>query len=253
MDIFIQYSIAIGMLIVLEILLSVDNAAVLAVMVKHLPEKQQKKALSYGIWGAVILRFASFFFISTLMVYWQIQAIGAVYLLFLGGKHLYKHLILKKKDDDEERVKEGKKAGFWSTVLKVEVMDIVFAVDSILAAIAIAVTLPTLGYFELGGLDVGQFAVIMIGGIAGLVAIRFVAVQLVAIMKKRPGLETAAYGLVFMVGIKLTFVTLSHDSIHILSHGFVHGAPFQLVFWSIMLSIIAAGWFLGNSDESKTA
>ncbi|MEH7120616.1 hypothetical protein V7128_24830, partial [Neobacillus vireti] len=46
----------IGTLIILEGLLSADNALVLAVMVKHLPKKQQRKALFYGIFGAYFFR-----------------------------------------------------------------------------------------------------------------------------------------------------------------------------------------------------
>ena len=60
----IEYAVVLLLLVVLEGLLSADNALVLAVMVKHLPEQAQKKALFYGLVGAFVLRFAALFLIS---------------------------------------------------------------------------------------------------------------------------------------------------------------------------------------------
>ena len=56
-------------------------------------------------------------------------------------------------------------AGFWVTVLKVEIADIAFAVDSILAAVALAIALPPTGLGTIGGMDSGQFMVILTGGL----------------------------------------------------------------------------------------
>lgn len=74
------------LLILLEGLLSADNALVLAMMVKHLPEKQQKKALMYGIWGAYIFRFLVIGIGTYLIKFIWIKAIGAIYLLYLAFK-----------------------------------------------------------------------------------------------------------------------------------------------------------------------
>ena len=93
--IILQYGWVLIVLVVLEGLLVADNAVVMAVMVKHLPQEQQKKALFYGLFGALIFRFAALFVITVLVNYWQIQAVGAAYLL------LRKH-----KDDEEEQTSE---------------------------------------------------------------------------------------------------------------------------------------------------
>lgn len=77
---------------------------------------------------------------------------------------------------------------FWGTVLKVEVADIAFAIDSMLAALAIAVTLPTIGV-HFGGMDAGQFAVMFIGGLIGVILMRFAATFFVGLLNKYPGLE----------------------------------------------------------------
>src|SRR5690625_4023009 len=88
LQLLIEYLWVFIILIGLEGLLAADNALVLAVMVKHLPEQQRKKALFYGLAGAFILRFGSLFIISFLVNVWQVQAVGAAYLLFISGKHL---------------------------------------------------------------------------------------------------------------------------------------------------------------------
>ena len=136
----LEYGWVLLILIVLEGLLAADNAVVMAVMVKHLPVEQQKKALFYGLLGAFVFRFATLFMISFLVDVWQVQAIGALYLLFIAVHNIYGKYAKKNEEDKGEKSK--KKSGFWMTVLKVELADIAFAIDSMLAAVALAITLP---------------------------------------------------------------------------------------------------------------
>lgn len=91
---------------------------------------------------------------------WQVQAIGALYLLFISLNHILRKYVWKKK---KVKKKENNRAGFWGTVFKVELADIAFAVDSILAAVALAVTLPSTPLPTIGGLDGGKFLVIFAG------------------------------------------------------------------------------------------
>src|SRR5699024_11756875 len=94
--------------------------------VKHLTKLDLKKALFFVLVVVFVFRFISLFLISFLVDVWQVQAIGAVYLLYVSGKHLYDKVVDKKK---KKRPKtEG--SGFWMTVFKVEVADMAFAVDS---------------------------------------------------------------------------------------------------------------------------
>src|SRR5699024_2660730 len=100
----IEYAWIFVVLIGLEGLLAADNALVLAIMVKHLPLEERRKALFYGLIGAFILRFGSLFIISFLVDVWQIQAIGALYFIFLSIKHFYdketfNENFMKKNDD----------------------------------------------------------------------------------------------------------------------------------------------------------
>ncbi len=92
---------------------------------------------------AFVFRFAALFAISFIANIWQIQAIGAAYLLYLGLKHVIKALFGKGNKnihkDDEKKV-AGK--GFGPTVGKIALADLAFAIDSILAAVALALGLP---------------------------------------------------------------------------------------------------------------
>ncbi|MCE2937671.1 MAG: hypothetical protein LW819_00005, partial [Fimbriimonadaceae bacterium] len=119
---------AIGFLILLEGLLSADNALVLAIMVKHLPDKLQKKALLYGLGGAFVFRFLAIIFATFILNLWWLQLVGAAYLLWLPIKHFLNKA-------GEHSANPIKQRGFWQTVIAVELTDIAFAVDSVLAAV----------------------------------------------------------------------------------------------------------------------
>ena len=76
-------------LVLLEGLLSADNAVVLATIAKNLPLEFQRKALTYGIAGSLLLRFIAILFASYIIKLWWLQAIGALYLLYLPVKHFF--------------------------------------------------------------------------------------------------------------------------------------------------------------------
>jgi YkoY family integral membrane protein len=149
----LEYAWVLLVLVGLEGILAADNALVLAIMVKHLPDEMRKKALFYGLAGAFVLRLTSLFIISFLFEVWQVQAIGAVYLIYLSLNHIIKKFFVSKEKDENLQTSLGR--GFWTTVLKVELANLAFAVDSILAAVALAITLPDTPLPTIGGLDAG--------------------------------------------------------------------------------------------------
>lgn len=253
LSLLMEYGWVLLVLIALEGLLAADNALVLAIMVKHLPPLERKKALFYGLAGAFVFRFSSLFVISYLVDVWQLQAIGALYLLFMAGNHIFRKLFIKNKSDEMEKSKKkpAKTPGFWLTVLRVEVADIAFAVDSILAAVALAVMLPDTPLPNIGGLDGGKFLVIFAGGIIGLIIMRFAANLFVALLEKRPGLEIAAFFIVGWVGVKLAVYTLSHPALGVLSEEFAHSTLWKASFYVVLVGIAMVGWFF--SKETKVA
>jgi len=246
--ILLEYAWVLLVLIGLEGLLAADNAVVMAVMVKHLPKEQQKKALFYGLAGAFIFRFAALFMITLLVNIWQIQALGAAYLLFISFKHIYDQ---RKGQEHSIEPEATKGSGFWMTVLKIELADIAFAIDSMLAAVALAVTLPHLGGFDIGGINGGQFFVMLAGGLIGVIIMRFAAHKFVKLLETYPQLETAAFVIVGWVGVKLLVMTLSHEKLGVLPHDFPHSTPWTIVFWTVLVGIVVVGALLGVKKKKE--
>lgn len=181
----------IGTLIILEGLLSSDNALVLAIMVKHLPLKQRKKALFYGLWGAYAFRFIAIGLGVFLIKLWWVKILGASYLAWLS----IKYFIDKRKGNGEEEVEDVKQNGvllrmfgtFWGTVASVELMDVAFSVDSILAAFGVS-NLPW---------------ILFVGGALGVLMMRGVAGIFLTLIDHVPELETTAYVLIAIISIKM--------------------------------------------------
>lgn len=251
LSILFEYGWVLLLLVALEGLLAADNALVLAIMVKHLPEKERRRALFYGLAGAFVFRFGSLFVISYLVDIWQVQAIGALYLLFISGNHILRKVIVKKGEESTKRAEGKKKSGFWMTVFKVEMADIAFAVDSILAAVALAMALPSSGLPNIGGLDGGKFLVIFAGGFIGLIIMRFAANFFVRLLHKKPGLEIAAFFIVGWVGVKLLVYTLSHEALAILPAGFAESPAWKITFYVVLVVIALGGWFLSKGKETS--
>ena len=212
---FMALLVTVATLVVLEGLLSADNALVLAVMVRHLPKHQQKRALRYGLLGAFVFRLIAVVFAATLLQYWILKVLGGVYLLYMAIAHLSRG---EEEMGTERRSRFGE--GFWGTVIGVEVTDIAFSIDSILAAVATAEALPKrLGGIELftvSGVGVVvdvKLLVIYIGGILGIIAMRFVAGYFLILLDRFHGLAKGAYYLVGWIGLKLLGDGL-HDAVH---------------------------------------
>lgn len=240
-DVLLEYGWTLLVLIGLEGLLAADNALVMAIIVKHLPPEKQKKALTYGLGGAFIFRFTSLFFISYLVDIWQLQALGAIYLFFIAINNLLK-IAFKKEEVTTTDPSKSKKGGFWLTVVKVELADIAFAVDSILAAVALSTSLNPTSFPDIGGMDGAQFAVVLAGGMIGLILIRIAASYIVQLLKERPGLETAAYVIVGWVAVKLAIHTMAHPHLGILPVSYPESPTWNTTFWVVMILVAVVGW-----------
>ena len=250
-QILIQYVIVLLSLILLEGLLSADNAIVLAVMVRHLPPKEQKHALMYGLAGALIFRIIAIFLITILAQYWEIQVLGGLYLLYMAGAHIKEFFDKRKEDETEEIAEPKKQSGFWATVIKVELTDIAFAIDSILAAVAIAITLPHISETSIGGINLGQFTVMVIGGFVGVVIMRYAANIFIRVLETKPGLEIAAFLIVGWVGIKLFVIAAAHEKLALIPHDFPHSTLWTVIFWVVLLGLLVWGVLVSKRFENK--
>ena len=187
MDITPADLVTVGLLVALEGLLSADNAMVLAVLVLALPKKDQRKALRYGIAGAFAFRIIAILFAVWLKDIQVVMLVGAAYLLWLPYNHFTGHEDAAARRRPRAATSWLGMSPFWATVAKVELTDIVFAIDSILVAVALS----------------DKTWVIITGGILGVIAMRLVIGQLLVLVNRYPTLVDGAFIIIAWVGIKL--------------------------------------------------
>ena len=187
MDIQPSDFITISALIALEGLLSADNALVMAIMVLGLPRQQHHKALRYGLIGGFAFRIA-----ATLLAVYLIRVVfvklaGGLYLLYLTYSHFWGH----KEGEDRRAAPKAKPwlglSAFWATVVRVELVNLAFSIDSILVAVAMS----------------PKMWVIMAGGLLGIVALRLVVGQLIKLVERYPALVDGAFIIIAWIGVKL--------------------------------------------------
>jgi YkoY family integral membrane protein len=186
-DVQLSDLVTIGLLVLLEGLLSADNALVLAILVLGLPRHEQRKALRYGILGAFAFRALATALAAYLIDVAWVKLVGAAYLLYLP----YSHFTDRPEHGEKRAFKPARPwlglSAFWATVAKVEFTDIIFAIDSILVAVAMS----------------DKLWVIITGGLLGIVAMRLLIGQLLSVVQRYPPLVDGAFIIIAWVGIKL--------------------------------------------------
>jgi YkoY family integral membrane protein len=208
--------ITVALLVALEGLLSADNALVIAVMVLGLPKREHKAALHYGLIGAFAFRIVATLLAIYLMRLVWVKLLGGLYLLYLAYSHF------QGGKTEEERRSPPKATAwfgmtpFWTTVVRVELVNLAFSIDSILVAVAVS----------------PKRWVVLSGGIIGIVAMRLVVGQLIALIERFPSLVDAAFIIIAWVGVKLTL-----DYLH--AAGFIHVEIPQWMSLGLIVVILA--------------
>jgi len=176
-------------LIIIEGLLSVDNALAIAAMARHLPEVQQKRALRLGILGAYGFRGICMTLAAWIIENPWLKIGGAAYLICLMSKHF----VPTKQTANTQSKASGGTGGFISTVISIEIMDLSLSVDNVVAAVAMS----------------PKLWVVCTGVFIGILALRFVAGACLKLMEKFPILEEAAFLLIGYVGCILLYEIFS--------------------------------------------
>ncbi|MFD2785819.1 DUF475 domain-containing protein [Hymenobacter rubripertinctus] len=189
----------VGNLVIIESLLSVDNAAVLATMVGDLPREQRQKALRYGIIGAYVFRGLCILFASFLIEFWFLKPLGGLYLLYLTYSQFRGRGSGGEDDVDKRkswlyRSTLGLLGPFWATVALIELMDLAFSIDNVFAVVAFT----------------DNLILICLGVFIGILAMRLVAQAFVLLMARYPFLETAAFLVIGVLGLKLLLSLVEH-------------------------------------------
>jgi YkoY family integral membrane protein len=207
-------------IIIIESLLSVDNAAVLATMVMDLPKAEREKALKYGIIGAYLFRGICLLLVNVLITVWYLKPLGGLYLVWLAysyfkGKSTENDPsddLLDKKENWIYRMTVGTLGSFWATVALVEIMDLAFSIDNIFAVVAYT----------------NNIYLICIGVFIGILAMRFVAQAFVKLMEIYPFLESVAFIVIGLLGLKLSLSLYTHFEPEAAFSKILEGHTFEL-------------------------
>src|SRR5215212_2562522 len=187
MDFQLSDLLTVGLLVLLEGLLSADNALVVAVMILGRPRREQKMALRYGLLGAFAFRTIATLLAVYLIRLAFVKLLGGLYLLYLTYQHFFRS------GDAEQRSKPRPAkpwlglSALWGTIVKVELVNVAFSVDSILVAVAIS----------------SKPWVVLTGGLLGIVAMRVVIAQLLTLVRRYPTIVDGAFVIIALVGAKL--------------------------------------------------
>lgn len=181
-------------LIIIEGLLSVDNALAIAAMASHLPHHQRFWALRVGIIGAYVFRGLALLFATYIIQNPWLKMMGAFYLIHLMCHHL---ATARKNALAEQNATDTIKRGFWGTVASIELMDLSLGVDNVVAAVALS----------------DEFWVVCTGVFIGILALRFVAGYCIGLIQKFPVLEHTAFLLIGYVGLILVTELTFHIDI----------------------------------------
>lgn len=228
---------AILIIVALEAILSVDNAMVLAVMVRPLPPELRQKALLYGVVGAYILRGLALLFATVIINVWWIQLLGGLYLIYLAAKFfLSKKPVEEAPETAQEALAQTAAKSFWRIVVMVNVIDLAFAIDSVLVVIAFS----------------KNFWVIFAGVAIGILLIRLAAGWMITVMERFPRLEAVAYAVVGWAGLKLGLEGWNHGAEVVLHNpNLVLWLPKEL-FLGVTFAILIVGavWALRSGNPA---
>jgi len=293
----LQHIPIVGMLILLEGVLSIDNALVLGMLARRLPKHQQGRALTWGLIGAFVFRLIAIATVEQLMRWHVVKLLGGLYLAYISAKYFF---FEAHGESDEKIVEaqdglpgvvdantgaplspEGEQAelearmvapipiaeagepvpnqsptrkypNFWLTVGSIELTDIAFAVDSILAAMAFLSPVPK-GHVGTHP----ELWVVFTGGFLGVILMRFAAVLFIKLLEKFPRFEVAAYLLVLVIAGKLLaeyfLNTPEYAAAHPEHPHFVDfHSPMSVafwIFWTLMITAFSIGFLPKKSSH----
>ncbi|MEO8481913.1 MAG: hypothetical protein ABI634_06860 [Acidobacteriota bacterium] len=212
--------VTIGLLVVLEGLLSADNALVMAIMVLGLPSEAHQKALRYGLIGGFAFRVLATLLAAYLISVAWIKLLGGLYLAYLTWSHF------RGSGESRHEPPKAKPAfglsAFWATVARVELVNLAFSIDSILVAVAMS----------------RKLAVVLAGGVLGIIAMRLVVGQLLQLIRRYPALVDGAFVIIGWVALKL--VTEYLHEIHLIGWEIPQALSIALIIVIFVVSFLYA-------------
>ena len=194
-------------LVVIEGLLSVDNALAIAALASHLDDKKRKLAMTIGYAGAYGFRILALLLASFIIHNVWLMALGAAYLIWLMCNHF------AEAEAHEDHEKSGRKIpqSFAKTITMIALLDLSLSFDNVVAAVAFART---------------NIYLVYLGVTIGILTLRLVAGYCIKLIAKYPWLEHTAFLLVGFVGallcIELYWDIAIRQEYHVVGYPVIH-------------------------------
>lgn len=207
-------------LIILEAVLSADNAIALAAIAQGLPDrKSQNQALNFGLVIAYVLRMSLIVTATWVVKFWQFELLGAAYLLWLVLNYFFSP------EDEAQHHHSLQFKGVWQAIPMIAVTDLAFSLDSVTTAIAVA----------------DDLWLILIGGTIGMITLRFLAGLFIRWLEIYTHLEDAGFLTVGLVGLRLLMRVVNPEWV-----------PPEWVMLSLIAGLFAWGFSKRNPEPIKT-
>jgi YjbE family integral membrane protein len=219
-----EFWIALSQIILINIVLSGDNAVVIALACRSLPPQQQKKAIIFGSVGAILLRVVLTFFAVYLLTQPYLKLVGAALLLWIG-------IGLLKGDDGEEEM-EGH-SNLAAAIKTIVVADLVMSLDNVIGVAAAAK---------------GNVALLVFGLVISIPLIIFGSTLILKLMNRFPVIITIGAGLLGWVAGEMTLTDPAiHDFVE--KHHYLHNVLPALG----AAGVVAVGKWISRGVEPATA
>jgi YkoY family integral membrane protein len=186
----VEASIVLLILVILEAVLSADNAIALAAIAQGLEDKKlERQALNIGLVFAYVLRITLLLTATWVQKFWQFELLGAAYLLWLVFQHF-------SSQEDENNHHHGPRfKSLWQAIPVVAFTDLAFSLDSVTTAIAVS----------------QEIWLVITGTTIGIVTLRFMAGLFIRWLDEYTNLEDAGYITVAFVGLRLLLKVINDD------------------------------------------
>ena len=219
-----EFWIALGQIIMINIVLSGDNAVVIALACRSLPPRQQKKAIIFGSVGAIVLRVILTFFAVYLLTLPYLKLVGAALLLWIGVGLL--------KGEDEEEDIEGN-SGLTAAVKTIIIADLVMSLDNVIGVAAAAK---------------GNLLLLVLGLVISIPLIIFGSTIILKLMSRFPIIITAGAALLGWVAGEMA---IGDPSIHAYVETLPHWVHYAVPALGAVIVVAVGKWLSGRGGGDE--
>lgn len=206
-------------IVIIEGILSLDNSAILATMILKMNKNDRKKAFKYGIIGAYLFRGLCLMFTTFLIKIKWLKLIGGFYLIYTGI-----NFFILKQIKSRKNIIYNFYNNFWIKILYIELIDLSFSIDNIIAATAIS----------------NNLLLILLGVFIGILTMRIITKVFLKLIEKYPYIQNSAFLIIILLGIKIIIIHYENNYINNYYYRIIHNFFTEMTIYilTILLFII---------------